>query len=178
MVKFYFPLIISFCVFLSSTTMASISLEGGNLWIAKSIPVSTKTIFLSKVLVNLTILVPVLLDVIILAIVLDFTLIQGIIVFVSTLLSIIFVSLFGLVVNLAYPNFEWKSEVVPVKQSTASFITVFGGMGIIFLQGGIFYLLGKFESTYLVFSLLLLVVNFILYKLLGSYGKRKFASLA
>ena len=178
MVKFYFPLIISFCVFLSSTTMASISLEGENLWIAKSIPVSTKTIFLSKVLVNLTILVPVLLDVIILAIVLDFTLIQGIIVFVSTLLSIIFVSLFGLVVNLAYPNFEWKSEVVPVKQSTASFITVFGGMGIIFLQGGIFYLLGKFESTYLVFSLLLLVVNFILYKLLGSYGKRKFASLA
>ena len=43
---------------LSSTTHASISLEGKSLWIVKSIPVKIRTIFLSKVLVNLTLLIP------------------------------------------------------------------------------------------------------------------------
>ncbi len=177
MIKAYLPFIISFCIFLSSTTMASISLEGKNLWIARSLPVSTKTIFMSKIGVNLTILAPALLDVIILAIVLDFTLIQGVVIFISTLLSMIFVSLFGLVVNLAYPNLNWNSEVIPVKQSTASFITIFGGMAIALLQGAIFYLIRDYELTYIAFSLLLLVMSFILYKLLGGYGERKFASL-
>ena len=51
-------LVISLFCALSSTTNASISLEGKSLWIMKSIPVSPFKIFMSKVMVNLTILVP------------------------------------------------------------------------------------------------------------------------
>ncbi len=177
MIKVYIPFIISFTVFLSSTTMSSISLEGKNLWIIKSIPVATKTIFLSKIGVNLTILGPVILDVIIIAIVLKFTLTQGIIILMTTILSMIFVSQFGLVINLAYPNLNWKAEVVPVKQSTAAFIAVFAGMGIAMIQVGIFYMIQDFDLTHMVFALLMFVGNFVLYNILKGYGVRKFASL-
>ena len=49
---------ITFCISTSCTTMASISIEGQNIWITKSLPVSVYNIFLSKILVNATVIAP------------------------------------------------------------------------------------------------------------------------
>ena len=175
--KEYVPIMITICVLLSSTTMSSISLEGKNLWIVKSLPVPVKTIFLSKIAVNIAILMPVILDVIILSIVFEFTITQGIIMFIMTIISICFISLLGLVINLCFPNLDWTTEVVAVKQSKATFITIFCAMAIVAVQIGIIALFNNFVWTYLIFSLLLLVANLILYKILIKYGRKRFMSL-
>ena len=53
------PLIIlSFGVGLTCTTGSSISIEGKNLWILKSSPLEVKDIFISKIAVNIILLVP------------------------------------------------------------------------------------------------------------------------
>ena len=59
MISFAAPFIISTMIAISCTTASAISLEGKNLWILKSSPIKTKTIFDSKIAVNLTILLPV-----------------------------------------------------------------------------------------------------------------------
>ena len=52
------PFVITTMISISCTTASAISLEGKNLWILKSSPIKTKTIFDSKIAVNLTILIP------------------------------------------------------------------------------------------------------------------------
>ena len=57
-VTLYGPIILGLFCSLSSTTHSAISLEGKNYWIMKTLPVSPYLIFASKIMVNLTILLP------------------------------------------------------------------------------------------------------------------------
>ena len=77
----FVPIFITFCIATSCTTMASISMEGKNIWIVKSIPVSVITVFASKILVNLTILSPVIPATILIIITLKIPFIKGLLIF-------------------------------------------------------------------------------------------------
>lgn len=171
------PIFVSFFIIMSSTTMASISLEGKQLWILKSLPVSTKTIFHAKIAVNLAILAPILLDVLIISYVLKYELIQGIIILLMAVVYSIFISMFGLVVNLRFPNFNWTSETVVVKQSAASMISVFTGMGIIFVQYAIVFVIPDKTLAYFICIGLITVADCVLYRILQTYGVKRFLEL-
>ncbi|HBY72672.1 MAG TPA: hypothetical protein DEG06_10575 [Lachnospiraceae bacterium] len=173
----YGPLMVSFFICMSSTTMASISLEGKNLWILKSLPVSAKTIFHAKMAVNLTILAPVMLDIILISMVLQIPFRQGIILLLTAVVCSVFVSVFGLLINLRFPNFNWTSETIAVKQSAASMVCVFSGMGIVAVQFLLLFLGPNMTLTYLALIGIMGIADIILYRILLSYGTKRFCEL-
>ncbi|WP_121640517.1 hypothetical protein [Virgibacillus sp. Bac330] len=120
----YGPIIISAMLSLSCPAAFAISLEGRNIWIVQSSPVSIKKILNSKLAMNLTLHA----IAYCLAILAFTTRVQmDTLQIISTLLIPIAFSLFsitlGLFVNKKYPNFTWDNEMIIVKQSLPVIIT-------------------------------------------------------
>jgi len=122
------------CMFvtMSSTTYPSISLEGKSFWILRAHPIRVQDIFFAKISANLIIGFP---TIVIAAItswfVIPMKFFDAIIILILPLLIQIFVALFGLVVNLILPRFNWVNETVVIKQSGSSIIGVFGGIAFV-----------------------------------------------
>lgn len=126
------PVAISFFVVMTDSAACSISLEGRSLWIVKSLPIGARDVFLSKLFVNLTLTVPAtLLNVTILVFILKPSVLQTVFFYLVPLSYAFFTAVFGLAINLAFPNFNWTNEITVIKQSAAMLIAVFGGMGSI-----------------------------------------------
>lgn len=123
------PLVISALISMTCTTCVSLSLEGKNLWIIKSMPIDDITIYKSKLLMNLTLQVPV---VILAAIIINFrfplTLLMRILAFVTPLTFALFSSLWGLFINVKMPDYSWSSETALIKQSLPSMAGILGGL--------------------------------------------------
>jgi ABC-2 type transport system permease protein len=168
------PMFVAFCIMMSCTTMASISLEGRSLWIIKSLPVSPKTIYLSKIAVNLTIISPALLDAILLGILLQMGFMKTVILFIIAAACAVFTSFFGLLVNLKLPNFNWTTEALVIKQSAASLISIFTGMAIVGIQVLFLLFIPSVMFAYAGYTLLIVVLDVVLYQILMSYGRKRF----
>lgn len=114
----YAPIVIAAMISLSCPAASSLSLEGRNIWILQSSPVSVRKILDSKLAVNLTLhAVAYLLAVfaLITRLRLNFLQILGLL-FISIAYSI-FTSVLGVVLNKKFPNYAWENEMVVVKQS-------------------------------------------------------------
>ncbi len=172
------PVLIGFCVCMTSTTMVSISLEGKSFWILKTLPLTPGTVFAAKIAVNLTILSPVLLDVLIIGAVLGLAPLTVLLILIMTLATAFFVALYGMVINLLMPNFNWNNETVVVKQSAASMIVIFSGMGLVGIQAAMLFVIPSTILAYLAYTLFAAIADVVLYLLLHGYGTRRYASLA
>lgn len=172
------PVLIGFCVSLTSTTMVSISLEGKSFWILKSLPIKPQTVFAAKIAVNLTILAPVLIDVLIIGAVLRLDILATLLIMVMTAVTAFFVALYGMVINLLMPNFSWNNETVVVKQSAASMIVIFTGMGLVGIQAAAMFLIPSVILSYLAYTIFAVVVDIVLFLQLQGYGVRRYAALA
>lgn len=179
------PLIIlSFGVGLTCTTGSSISLEGKNLWILKSSPIEVKDIFISKIAVNIILLVPaMIIDAIMLSIAFDLTLINFIwTILIPTLLTIL-ISMGGLLINLYFPKLDWTSEVQVVKQSLSSMISILmGGVlvaAMIFMTIEInkFFAITNINLYLGAIALLLVLLILLVYTLLKTKGEKLFNKL-
>ncbi len=171
------PIMILFCMATSCTTMASVSMEGKNLWIIKSVPVSARTIFASKILVNLTILSPSVLASLIIGIILRFSFVDELLVLLLVVSFALFVPAFGLVINLSFPNLTWSNETVVVKQSTASMISIFSCIGLVAVQYGLITATRNFRTGILSYICLIWILNIVLYKVLTGKGVKQFEKL-
>ena len=123
-------------------TAPSISLEGRQLWILQSLPVSAWEVLRAKLTV------PFLLGIPALILALPFALaalsVSGVFLVLIPLVCVAFlatVSLLGLVMNLLFPNFKWTTETLPVKQSVSVTVTLFGSWVLVVALGGLYYLL-------------------------------------
>ncbi len=176
-VALYGPVVFgAFCA-LSCTTYPSISLEGKNLWILKSLPINIKEIFMSKIFVNLTILFPmIIISSIVLTITLHLKLITFLLLLFTPLMYSIFIAALGLLINLIFPDFNWNNEIKVIKQSVASFITVFLGMIIAIVPVTISSNYNPTLFSFIV-GLIMMLLNVILYFILFTYGKSKFEKL-
>ncbi len=110
-----------------TVTATSISMEGKNWWILKSLPLTAKSILDAKILMNLLLFLPFY----ILSELFTFLALRpGIVGFIWLLLIpaelILFSCVYGIVVNLHFPVLEWENEVSVVKQSVSAML---GGMG-------------------------------------------------
>lgn len=125
------PLAVLFFTGLSSTTSSSLSLEGVHLPFLKSLPVTPRQIFHSKLAVNLLVISPAAaVSAVLLGIAVRPGWAAGLLLFLLPQIHAVFTALFGLAANLLYPNFEWTSETQVIKQSAATMIAVLGGMGL------------------------------------------------
>lgn len=172
----FLPVTICVIIGMYPSTCCSISLEGKNLWILKSSPISTATIFLSKVLVNLTVIVPTILsNAAILAVALKPNVQELILLFLIPLAFSVLSSLIGLFVNLYFPNLTWTTEVTVIKQSAAVFISMCANIFGVIVLSLLSSLIPSLYSYPLLMMILLLDVFF--YFLLKTKGKKKFAAL-
>lgn len=111
------------------TTNSSISLEGNRIYLLKSLPIKAKTIFDAKILLNCLVIIPLnTLSILLVSFVLHFTFFQTISLILILVLSAIFISYFGIILNLHYYRLDWESSVMVIKQSMPVFITLFLGL--------------------------------------------------
>jgi ABC-2 type transport system permease protein len=121
----YTPLVLGGFTLLTCTTHPSISLEGSSAWIMKTIPVNPFKIFLSKIMVNLTVSIPsYIIAAIMLKIYLKLNLSTFILMLIIPLLYTLFISMFGVIVNMFFVNLNWKNEITVIKQSIPAFISI------------------------------------------------------
>lgn len=119
------PLVVSTLVALTCTTSISFSLEGKNIWILKALPIEASKIYISKVLVNLSITLPSLFIAnVIFIIKLNLSFFDGILLFITPTIFTIFSSWLGLLFNLKFPNYDWKNEITVIKQSASVILTL------------------------------------------------------
>ena len=110
-------------------TAVSVSLEGKNLWIAQSLPLSNRDFLGGKLLFALLRGLPFLL----LAVVLSVLALRpgaedALWLLLFPLLLLIFTAVLGLFVNLHLPSLNWENETRVVKQSAAAMVSCLTGM--------------------------------------------------
>ncbi len=122
----------AFIVSVSCTTPCSISLEGKNLWLIQSMPVSGFDVLMSKMLVSLTLTVPT--SVVIglgAGLSLRFSALEIAAVTALCLSYSLTSAAVGLFVNLKSHSFEWTNDAVVVKQSAAAGISMFVNLALV-----------------------------------------------
>lgn len=180
----YFPLficgILAFTGSMMCISTPSVSLEGKNLWILKSMPVSAKQILLAKLRFHMMLTTPVaVLAGIVLALVYGCDLISvllcGLVPGLLTVLS----GLLGMVCGLRWARLDWISEAYPCKQSVSIAIVMFGMMGVPFLFGGLYFLVpDMLPGVFLGLTALVLGAACLgLYRVLVTWGIQKWNSL-
>ena len=120
-----------------NTTSTSVSMEGKEWWILKSLPLPSRMILDSKLCLNLLLIAPFyLISQIVLGIVLKGEAVEILWSVVIMLLFILCSCIGGLTANLKFPKMEWDSEVIVVKQSASSAVGgLCGTLGALFCGG-------------------------------------------
>lgn len=165
--------VISLCVCLTCTTAPSISLEGKNLWIVKSLPINPIDMIKSKILVNLIIILPILfINTVILAVSLKMTLISYIAFLFTATLYAFYISLAGIIINLYLPKLEWKSHMVVVKQSASVIVAMLAGAVMVLIPILIYILIKpvSFNLFQILLIICLTIINLLLWLTIKGVG--------
>ena len=120
----YGSLVIASFLIMSCTTSSSISLEGNNLWILQSSPVSIVKVVNSKIAVNILIhFIGYFFAVTMIFLKVKLNVIQMISVLVVPICYSLFISVVGLYLNIRYMKLKWNDEISVIKHSTAAILT-------------------------------------------------------
>jgi len=171
--------VIAFSVPLSSTSACSISIEGKNFWILKTMPIKTKDIFLSKIILNMIIVLPLMIiDIIIFAISFKLTILQVLTAILFTIILNVACSMFGVIINLKFPRLDFVSYTHVVKQSFSVFLGIFVPLILALALGGLYAALKMSIDTYILIVFALLCAIIVLqYNILKSWGMKRFNEL-
>lgn len=174
------PMAVSIFIAISCTTACSVSFEGSNLWIAKTMPIKTETVLFSKVAVNLTILIPAaLIGSTTVSIILKLDLVRIILLYITPLNYAFFISFAGLIVNLKLPKLNWVTEASVVKQSSATLSAMIISIVSVVVPIFIMVKFTEFKGYVVMLSIniILVLINVILYRYIQTKGVKMFNSL-
>ncbi len=162
------PYIVAGVFGMMTTTSVSISMEGKQAWIVKTLPVPTKMVLDSKILLNVSLLAP-------------FYFVSEIMLFIAMkpkgldilwlfcvpTALVLWAVVFGLTVNLHFYSFDWDKEGYVVKQSASAVIGGFAGMLLSLLCGGAVLAVPEMYRDIVqgIIFVVLLAVTIILYKM-------------
>ncbi len=122
----------------------SVSLEGKNLWILRSLPLRAADILEAKLSLHIRLnLLPAFLTTVVACYCFKIEIAQCILILAFILLFIQFTGILGLIFGVLRPNFNWTSETVPVKQSLNVLFVWLIGWAIPIITGGGYYLLRR-----------------------------------
>lgn len=159
----------------------SVSLEGKNLWIVQSLPVSGRQVLKAKLKMHLLLtLIPVAVPLLAVEWLIRPGLFWAGAMPVLTVLFVLLMALIGLVCNLKMPNLNWSNEIIPIKQSTPTMIALLGGWVVVAAMAGIYYLLQQYigATTFAIgTAVLLAVVDGVLLRWILGKGARIFEQL-
>ena len=173
--------VLGFMVATNVTTAPNISLEGNNLWILKSFPVSPMNVLMGKLRFHFVLMVPVsMISTIVIPISLGCAIMEMIVLLINVAAYIFLCGVFGLMVNLKNPRFDWSSEVVPCKQSISTLITMLLMYGFLLLSFAVYFFIFKeqgFLVSYGVYGIFLLAVCGFEYRRLKVRGTKLWEKL-
>lgn len=139
----YAPLIISAMLSISCPAASAISLEGKNLWILQSVPLSNRTFLKSKIALTLTIhAIGYMLSVAVFLIRFRIDTIQTLTLLVVPACYSLFTAIQGTYFNCRFPKFDWENEMVVIKQSISVILQGVIGMICIAIPALIHWFLG------------------------------------
>ena len=174
--------VMAFCIATSCATAPSVSLEGKNLWVLRTMPISGKTVLLGKLLMVCRLQMP-----LVAVSVLALCLIAGCGIGLTVLTVCVcvlfcwFVGTLGLVMNLLAPRFDWQSENQPCKQSLSVCVTMFGAYFFAAVIVGVFFAVSALHipgiAAYAVTTAFLLLASVLMHLLLVHWGAKKFERL-
>lgn len=127
-----------FCIITVYTPAVSLSLEGKNFALLKTLPIRGEAIMSSKILFNLLLELPVVVIAFPFAVLgLGLDLWTSLASLLAIISFAIISSIFFAWLNLFFPRFDFKTEAEVVKQSMSAFIAVFSGFGLIAFEGAL-----------------------------------------
>jgi len=171
------PLALGVITAMSATTGSAISMEGKQFWIVRTMPIPAKDLFISKILVSMTLAVPsIILTGTLLGIGLKMEAAMWPWLYITPLVCALFAAVFGLSVNLALPKLDWTNEAEVVKQSAAMAAAMFGGMGCMLVPTVLVAVLGLYWLLPLA-TLVLLGVTAMIWQRLLKRGEKRLSAI-
>ncbi len=159
------PFLLAAVFTMMTTTAVSISMEGKQVWIIKTLPVPTKAILDSKILLNLSLMAPFfIISEILLAIALKPDPLDMLWMILIPALLILFAVVAGISINLKLHSFDWEKEEAVVKQSGSSALGGFAGFLVSLTCGAAAMLLPWGAAVRIAMCILLAAVTWILYQ--------------
>lgn len=159
----------------------SVSLEGKSLWIPQSLPVDPKTVLKAKTAMQVILTaIPILFAVVCAEIVWQATVAEKLLLCLLPLVFTVFSALFGSFIGIRHPIMEWTTEIIPLKQSGAVTIALFGGWGFVALFAVPYFLIGQLIglAPYLiVWTVIYIAASMLLYRWLNAKGAEAFSRL-
>ncbi len=120
----------------------SVSLEGKSLWIAQSLPIDPWQALRAKLRMHLLITeLPLVACAVCVAAVSGAALPEIVMMIVTPMVYVVLSAAFGLFMGLKRPNLNWTSEVAPIKQGLAVFLSIFVGWLVAVALGFLYYAL-------------------------------------
>ncbi|MCE5196481.1 MAG: hypothetical protein LLG09_05060 [Negativicutes bacterium] len=173
----FVPIAICAFIAMACTTSVALSLEGPMYPLLKSLPLQPIRVYLSKILVNLTITLPaVLIAVPLVALAVRLSLFHIVMSLLIPCLFAFFMAQLGILVNLSFPKFDWTSEVVMVKQSLNVIVAML--LNFLTLAAMAVPLLKTASNLHptllLVDAGLLVLLNGVLFRVLQGWGSKLF----
>ena len=171
------------CLLASMNDMAapSVSLEGRQLWLAQSLPVTPWQVLRAKLDMQLLLTgVPVLFCALCAVIVLPGGAAEMALAVIAALLYTLLSALAALALGLKMPNLTWTNEITPIKQGGSVMLALFANWFYAIALGGLYFLCGRYLSAaaYLaIFAAVTAVVCALLLRWLKRRGTRIFAAL-
>ncbi len=150
-----------FCMMTTSST--SVSMEGKNIWIVKSLPIPAKTWLDAKILLNLSLMLPFfIISEVFLIIALHPSVIELLWLILIPMLVMLFSTVFGITVNLKIHSFDWEKEEQIVKQSASAALGGFAGFFLAAVLGAAVFII-PFSYTEIAVCVLLTIGTWVLY---------------
>lgn len=166
-VKGAVPFLLAVIFSVMTTTCTSVSMEGKEWWIVKSLPVRTKELLDSKLLWGLSLAAPFyVVSEILLILALKPNFIELMWLIIVPAICILFSNVFGITINLKMPVFNWENEVTVVKQSASAMVGGLGGCLIVLICMFLVMFVPAIDTNVikLVICLILAVVTACLYR--------------
>ncbi len=158
----------------NNTSEPSVSLEGNNLWIVRSLPLDTWHILRAKIEMHLILTaIPMLICLLCLFIARPASPAAVLLVLLQTLSFVLLSAEFGLYLGLKMPILNWVSEVTPIKQNTGVLLELLASALYCFAFGGLAFPLDRFNIGFLPYMLFFTALNLLLCCLLYRFLKRK-----
>lgn len=166
---------------MNNLTAPSISLEGKNLWIVRTLPINTFDIIKAKVNMHMVLTVPaIIISSICLSISFNVEWYYCLVIIVAGIIYTLLIALVGILLNLLSPNMNWISEMVVVKQSMSVLVTLFGGWVYLLIYVGLYALLSVINLSFIlifIFPIMNIIICAILIYVLKTWGVKKVESI-
>jgi ABC-2 type transport system permease protein len=116
------------CISFSYISACSISLEGKNLWVLKSLPLRAWEVLLAKMLTHIILVLPLALVSSVLLLIASGDYNYAWYYLLMPVFACVASSAFGIIINVRFPKLDFTNEAMVIKQSLASTVAMLCGM--------------------------------------------------